>query len=678
VLAALAVTGVVSVPAGVPSAFAATDDVGAASVARGAAAAPDPASPRLVVVGAPGLSWSDLDGGELPALDALASRGALGSLTVRAVRSRACAVDGWLTLSAGRRAADAPGPCREPVPVVDGSVPRWAEYVAAAGSESYDARPGTLGDGVTASGGCVETVGPGAAIGGAEASGLVTHYSADLPAAFSCPVVLVDGGTLPESGAARTTALEHLDALVAQVRAADPGADLVVAGVGDGDSAVRPRAILAAGPSYGTGLLTSASTRQPGVAQLQDLTASALNRVGASDAAVTGRPLTVSRTGSDASVVAELVGFETRAATLRALSPQVTLWLAVAFALWAVVVTVRWWRRGTLPDAVPAWVRGAGVALAATPVATFVVNLVPWWRTGMPAVAFLGGLAVVVALLTAAALWVGGRRPLGALRLVAVVTLVVLAGDVIAGSGLQLGSVFGQNPVVGGRFYGLGNTSFALYGLAVLVVVGWVAASGASRRASAGLALLVLVVALGVEALPSLGADFGGPPGLLLGGLLVIATAAGVRLTWARVVVAVVGAGALAAVVALLDWLRPAASRTHLGEFVESVFTGEAGAVVGRKLAQNVTNLGSPPLLAIALATVVLVVAGWRLGWRPVHDGAVVLRGAVVMAVVAFLANDSGLVIPAFVALVLAPLLVAAGPSHQNLHLRRGTEGVRR
>ena len=87
--------------------------------------------------------------------------------------------------------------------------------------------------------------------------------------------------------------------------------------------------------------------------------------------------------------------------------------------------------------------------------------------------------------------------------------------------------MFGQNPVVGGRFYGLGNTSFALYGLAVLVVVGWVAASGASRRRSAGVALLVLLVALGIEALPSLGADFGGPPGLLLGGLLVIATPPG-------------------------------------------------------------------------------------------------------------------------------------------------------
>jgi hypothetical protein len=268
----------------------------------------------------------------------------------------------------------------------------------------------------------------------------------------------------------------------------------------------------------------------------------------------------------------------------------------------------------------------------------------------------------VVALLTAAALWAGGRRPLGALRLVAVATLVVLAGDVLTGSRLQLGAAFGQNPVVGGRFYGLGNTSFALYGLAVLVVVGWVAASGASRRRAALLALVVLVAALAIEALPSLGADFGGPPGLLLGGLLVIASAAGVRLTRGRVLAAVLGAGALAAVVALLDWLRPAASRTHLGEFVESVFSGEAGAVVGRKLAQNVTNLGSPPLLVVALATVVLVVAGWRLGWRALHDGAVVLRGASVMSVVAFLANDSGLVIPAFVAVVLAPLLVAAGP----------------
>ncbi|HET6966787.1 MAG TPA: hypothetical protein VFI44_00855, partial [Ornithinibacter sp.] len=270
---------------------------------------------------------------------------------------------------------------------------------------------------------------------------------------------------------------------------------------------------------------------------------------------------------------------------------------------------------------------------------------------------------VVVAGLTAMAVVAGARRELGALRAVAVVTLVVLAADVLTGSGLQLGSVFGQNPVVGGRFYGFGNTSFALYGLAVLVVVAWVAGAGIrSRAVSAGIALTVLVTALAIEALPTLGADFGGPPGLLLGGLLVIALAVGVRLTWRRVLAAVVGAGALAGLVAWLDWLRPPDARTHLGEFVESVVTGDAGAIVGRKLAQNLANLGSPPLIAMSVATVVLAFVAWRVGWRPVRAGAVVVSGAVVLAVVGFAVNDSGLVIPAFVAVVLAPLLVAAGP----------------
>jgi hypothetical protein len=262
-----------------------------------------------------------------------------------------------------------------------------------------------------------------------------------------------------------------------------------------------------------------------------------------------------------------------------------------------------------------------------------------------------------------------------------VVTLVVLAADVVLlGSRLQLASVFGQNPVVGGRFYGFGNTSFALYGLAVLVVVAWVAGAGIrSRAVSAALALLVLLAGLAVEGLPGLGADFGGPPGLLLGGLLVIALAARVRLGAARVVAAVLGAAVLAGLVAGLDWLRPAGSRTHLGEFVQSVVSGDAGAVVGRKLAQNLANLGSPPLLAMSVATVVLAVVAWRVGWRPVPGGAAVLAGAAVLGVVGFLVNDSGLVIPAFVAVVLGPLLVGAStPSHPEVEVRTPTEAVLR
>ena len=620
----------------------------------------------LVIVGAPGLAWSDLDRDDLPALTAMAESGAVGSLTVRGVRSRSCAVDGWLTLSAGRRAGDLPGPCRDPLPVVGGQVPRWAEYLAAAAVDSYDAEPGLLGEAVTASGGCVESVGAGAAIAGADRSGSVgdTHSDA-VPAAFSCPVVVVDGGVLPEAGAERAAAVSALDDLVAEVLVSAPGGDVVVAGMGDGNSPVRPRAVLASGPSFGEGLLTSGSTRQPGVIQLQDLTATALERGGATGESVSGRPVTVvpaaPGSGSAAERVDERVGFETRAATLRWVSPQVTVWLAVAFAAWAVLVAGSWWRRG-FGAGLPRALEVAGVAVATVPISTFAANLVPWWQVPAPALVFVAVLAAVVALVTAGAVAAGRRHPLGGLRFVAVVTVVVLGGDVLLGSRLQLGSVFGQNPVIGGRFYGFGNTSFALFGLAALVLVAWVAGSRwRSRTVMAGLGLGLLGVFLAIEALPTLGADFGGPPALLLGGLVVVATAAEVRLTVGRVVLAVIGAGVLVGVVAWLDWRRPAAARTHLGEFVETVVTGEAGAVIGRKVAQNLANLGSPPLLAISIATVVLALVAWRTGWRPVEAGVPVLRGAAVLAVVGFAVNDSGLVIPAFVALVLAPLLVSAG-----------------
>ncbi|WP_392542762.1 hypothetical protein [Oryzobacter telluris] len=643
---------------------------GQGALPASAAAAPSAAADdgRLVVVGAPGLAWSDLEDADVPNLRALADEGAGASLTVRAVRSRSCAVDGWLTLSAGRRAADVAGPCRVPAPVgADGAVPLWDQYLAAASAASYGARPGTLGTAVDGAGACVEAVGPGAAVGAADRAGSVPHWSAELPDAFSCAVVLVDGGTLPDQQPERGQAVGRLDAVVEAVRRLDPAADVLVVGMGDGDSSVRPRALLAAGPGFGPGTLTSSSTRQPATVQLQDVTATVLARVGVGDQALTGRPLVVEPSTDDAATrLSDRVGFETRAATLREVSPQVTGWLAAAFALWCAVVAVLWWRDGTdrpLPQAV----RVSGVALAAFPVGTFLANLVPWWTEVAPGAVFAGALLVAVAVVTVVALAVERRRPLGALLTVAVVTLLVLGGDVLLGSRLQLGSVFGQNPTVGGRFYGFGNTSFALYGLAVLAVVAAVAGSRRiGRWAAAGAALGILVVALAIEALPSLGADFGGPPGLLLGGLLVIALAIRLRLTPVRVIAAVVGAGVLVVGVAVLDWLRPADSRTHLGDFVESVVSGEAGAVVGRKLAQNVANLGSPPLVAMAVATLVVVVVAWRRGWRPSAAGTVVLEGAVVLAVVGFAVNDSGLVIPAFVAVVLAPLLVAAGRAERS------------
>ncbi|HMM94657.1 hypothetical protein [Phycicoccus sp.] len=609
--------------------------------------------PEVVVVGAPGLVWSDLDPRTTPVLWRLAGESAVGSLTVRSVRSRTCEVDGWLTLSAGRRAADVPGPCRTPAGVAQSRVADWDEYVAAARAASYGAVPGTLGQRLAATGTCVSAVGAAAAIAAADEQGRVS--------VGACPLTLTGVPSLPE-GAGRPAALRALDRLVARVASAGSPRTLLVAGLADGDSTIRPRAVLLAGPDVARGTLTSPSTRQPGLVQLQDLTATLLQHFGADPTELAGRPVTVDASSAPAAErVAERVGFEDRAATMRAVSPQVTGWLATLFAAWCVLVAALGWRRREAGDP-PPWLGVAGVALAAVPVSTFVANLVPWWSVGPPAATFVAVLVLVAAALTALSLAAGRRWPLGAAGVLAVVTLLVLGGDVLTGSRLQLASVFGQNPTVGGRFYGFGNTSYALYGLAVLTAVTVVAlAPRPGRWRAVGLGALVLVVAVGLEGHPSLGADFGGPPGLVLGGLLVLAVAAGVRLTVGRVLLAGAGVVLLTSALAVLDWLRPEQSRTHLGEFVQTVLDGGADEVVGRKLAQNLSNLGSPPLLAIAAGAVLVLVVAHRTGWRPHAPGGTLLRAALVLGVVGFAVNDSGLVVPDFVLLPLLPLLAVAG-----------------
>ena len=69
-----------------------------------AGGADDAAGRHVVVVGVPGLAWSDLDAQQTPELWDLASSSAIGALSVRAARGTSCLLDGWATLGAGNRA----------------------------------------------------------------------------------------------------------------------------------------------------------------------------------------------------------------------------------------------------------------------------------------------------------------------------------------------------------------------------------------------------------------------------------------------------------------------------------------------------------------------------------------------------------------------------------------------
>jgi hypothetical protein len=143
-----------------------------------------------------------------------------------------------------------------------------------------------------------------------------------------------------------------------------------------------------------------------------------------------------------------------------------------------------------------------------------------------------------------------------------------------------------------------------------------------------------------------------------------------IRLTWRRVLVIGAGVGGFLVFLGLLDWLRPAESRSHLGKFVQTALDGGAWDIVVRKLQQNITLFFNNPLSL--LIPVSLFVFAYMLA-RPASPVAAPLRRSfarvqllraglisiMVMWVIGFVLNDSGAAIPAVGATLAIPLVIA-------------------
>jgi hypothetical protein len=147
--------------------------------------------------------------------------------------------------------------------------------------------------------------------------------------------------------------------------------------------------------------------------------------------------------------------------------------------------------------------------------------------------------------------------------------------------------------------------------------------------------------------LPRFGADFGGAIAL---------TAALVAAYATRPVTVALGtlAGAVvAAAVAVADYARPAAERTHLGRFVGEVLHGGWTGTVSRKASSAAHSLATwYPLLVVGSAAM-----AWSLLGR-FRDPATV-RVLATTWVLGSVVNDTGLVVAAAGMAVAVPLLVS-------------------
>jgi hypothetical protein len=738
--AVLLATGALAVPAAAAP-DAPTPSPTTAAPRPSAVAGEDP--PVVVLLGASGLRWDDISPTATPALWELAGAASVGENAVRSVRRLACPADGWLAVSAGKRAADLPGEdgrCRTLDEPIAGQVPAWDDYEAAAEEATYGARLGTLGQAVEDAGLTAVGVGPGAAIALANLDGVVVGEHLTLPPeaveltgavgaalADGARLVVVDAGTVRDPGKATTsrplgtpgeiaeepTRAEQVQAVEERVAAALAGvadagrpATVFVTSLADSGAAPRLQLIAATGPGvapgaehFGDSLLGSRSTRQDGIVQNTDITPSVL---AAFDLARTVPPGTlvgspIEAVAAGAAGLAAVLDIGRHAVAIQPLIPpfflalvfiNLVFYLLVAIGLNGWVVARLRTRAPVEPRTVLKSLSVAGVSIASIPVASYVANAIPWWRTGAPGWTLFGLVVVIIGAITVLTLlppW--GRTATAPIAVVAGLTMAVLLYDGATGGTLQVSALMGAPPTVAGRFYGLNNQAFALLATSSLLVA--VVASdpfvkaGRRRAAAAVIAGIGLVVTV-VDGMPGLGSDFGGPPSLVPAFTIFVLLALGVRLTWARVLAVLAAGAAVVVALSLIDWLRPESQRTHLGRFVDTVLDGGLWDVITRKLDQNLSNLGGTWLTLLALggiALVVLVLArpirlvanapdggpySWLSGGAPLRligDASPMLGAGLtsigVVLALGFAANDSGIVIPAIGVSLAVPLLVA-------------------
>jgi hypothetical protein len=296
------------------------------------------------------------------------------------------------------------------------------------------------------------------------------------------------------------------------------------------------------------------------------------------------------------------------------------------------------------------------VALACVPAATFLVNLCPWWTLPAPAL----GLAALVAG-AVLALWAAATfGPWDAPGFVALATAALLAADAITGSRLQQSTLYGQSPLIAGRFYGFGNSTFAVFAVASLLGAATLAAG---RRRPWIAVAAVGSAAVAVDGWPGWGTDVGGVLALVPAFALLGLWVSGVRVTLRRAATAALGGVAVLTVVALVDWLRPAPARSHLGAFVQQVLDGRAGTVLARKATTNLHTFTDNPL-ALLVPVALAVVVVWLARPTPMLvEAAATLRpglaACVVAAALGLAVNDSGATVPAMAMTLAVPLTIA-------------------
>ncbi len=510
---------------------------------------------------------------------------------------------------------------------------------------------------------------------------------------------------------AKTLSLQQLAAILSANQSAAHPRPVIIASLGDFEgarslqllAAQTPGLALTGGESAatsdagtpGTGVLYTSTTRAVGLATLADVRGLVLNARTYLDpklvppANITLPELRVNPVASVAEACSVITEQQRHASSaLRANSRWYQVFHLLSYLAIGALIIWAFAARGSRRLANSWWaVRLLGLIAFAMLPAALILNWIPWWN--LPGTdSTIGAIAVALALtavIAAALVGILWRSP-HAVSILAGISFFILALDIVLGSAHQRNGFMGSLVLSSRRYYGISNRTYIILIVgALLALLPVLQRFWGQRRAAwvtAGLGVAVLLI----DALPGWGADFGGPPGIILAFGIVALMAAGVQPRWWHAGVWVV---LTLGVMGAIGWFSRG-SDSHIGNFWSNLGSSESQELISGKvrdvLRSFVNNLGV--VILIALVVVALVVATvmvkrrqvswpwWVSTWDQLTDLPalrVVALGILLGMVVAVPINDSGMMIVKEAIYLVLPALSAV-IAQRAIQLNRSSE----
>jgi len=419
--------------------------------------------------------------------------------------------------------------------------------------------------------------------------------------------------------------------------------------------------VLAVGNGVSPGLLTSSTTKRPGIIMNTDLAPTVLHFFGlpAVGMDLTGQPLQVLPAHNRLQALTTMQNQLVLTYNARPILQRV--YIFYQFILLLVSLYCIFWRR----------IR-AGRILEPFLLSVMVVPLVYLLLPLLPQVniALLGlELFVLTVVITWAVVALHRSIGLDPFIVLCFANAGLILIDALLGSPLQKNALLGYDPIVGARFYGIGNEYMGiLIGSILIGSTALLTRLPHRRRLLLGLIGLFYAVSIYILSAPYLGTKVGGAIVMTAALFTTFLLLLGVRFNWRVVLLVIAGVAAVLGGFMFYDLHRPEQLQSHIGRNTALVLQGGWPVIldiIRRKSEMNIKLvrytiwsrilLASIGSLAILFYRPVGVMASIRSKYPDLYKGFI---GVTLGSILAFIFNDSGVVAAATTMVFGAPPMI--------------------